>query len=118
MGSRGCGGDDRHGRSGNDGGSGPKANVETYVCDGVETDIVVAGRNGWIDGVHYQAHNLVVVGTFDPTGPAPAVEVFRDEQWSSGRTGGLECTATFSEEVEGGVETVTVTLDAIPTGRR
>jgi hypothetical protein len=94
----------------------PNKNVEVWICDGVETEIAVAGRSGWIDGVHYLAHNLVVEGTFDPAGPAPA-EPFTDTQWMSGRTGGLECTATFTETNEEGTATATATLNAIPTGR-
>ena len=96
-------------------GAAPTKNIETYICDGVSTDFAVAGRSGFLNGEHYLAHNLVVVGTFDPTGPAPAVETFRDEQWTSGRTDGLDCRAQFSEAVEGGVETITITLNAIPT---
>ena len=79
-------------------GAAPKDKAETFTCDGQETTFIVGGRNGFLDGVHYLAHNLVVEGTFDPTGPAPA-EPFRDEQWTSGRTGGLQCTATVTETV-------------------
>ena len=93
----------------------PKDKTETFICDGQETTFIVGGRSGFLDGVHYLAHNLVIVGTLDPAGPEPAMEVFRDEQWTSGRTGGLQCMATFSEPVEGGVLTTTVTLNAIPT---
>ena len=97
-------------------GAAPTKNTETYICNGVPTTFAVAGRSGFIGDQHYLAHNLVVVGMFDPTGPAPAVETFRDEQWSSGRTDGLNCTATFTETVPGGVEMITITLIAIPTG--
>ena len=50
----------------------PKDKTETFVCDGQETTFIVGGRSGFLDGVHYLAHNLVIVGMFDPTGPAPA----------------------------------------------
>jgi hypothetical protein len=96
-------------------GAAPSKNVEVYICDGVETEIVVAGRSGWIDGVHYLAHNIVVEGTFTPAGGEP--EPFTDTQWTSGRTGGLECTRTETFTDEEGTGTFTVALNAIPTGR-
>jgi len=96
-------------------GAAPSKNVEVYICDGVETEIVVAGRSGWIDGVHYHAHNIVVEGTFTPTGGEP--EPFTDTEWTSGRTGGLECFQDFTFTDEGGTATGTITLNAIPTGR-
>ena len=92
--------------AGTSAGAAPKDKAETFICDGEETTFIVGGRSGFLNGVHYLAHNLVVVGTFDPTGPAPAMEVFRDEQWTSGQTGGLQCTATHRAELKPeGVET-------------
>ena len=95
----------------------PKENVEVCICDGVETEIIVAGRSGWIDGVHYLAHNLVVEGTFTPTDRREP-ESFRDEQWMSGRKpAGWICTGTDEgETTRKDVLTVTITLNAIPTG--
>ena len=89
-------------------GAAPKDKAETFICDGEETTFIVGGRSGFLDGVHYLAHNLVVVGTFDPTGPAPAMEAFRDEQWMSGQTGGLQCTGTEVETTPEGVLTVSI----------
>ena len=95
-------------------GAAPTKNVEVWTCDGVETEITVAGRSGWIDGVHYLAHNLVVDGVFTPVEGEP--EAFHDEQWMSGRTGGLDCTTTFTDTNEEGTAEVTITLNAIATG--
>ena len=96
-------------------GAAPKPKAETYTCDGATTTFTVVGRNGFIDGVHYQAHNLVVDGVFDPAAPGLPNETFHDEQWSSGRTGGLSCSATETFTDASGTTTVTITLDAIPT---
>jgi hypothetical protein len=94
----------------------PPERVEVWICDGEEVEITVMGRVGVIDGQRYLAHNLVIEGTFDPAGPAPA-QPFTDTQWTSGRTGGLDCTRTFTETDEEGTATVTLTLNAIPIGR-
>ena len=40
--------------------------AEVFVCDGGETTIFTAGRNGWIDGVKYQAVSSSVEGTLTP----------------------------------------------------
>jgi hypothetical protein len=96
-------------------GAAPKDKAETFTCNGQPTTFIVGGRSGFLDGVHYLAHNLVVAGTFDPTGPAPA-EPFTDTQWTSGRTGGLQCSQSFTETSPEGVATYTVRFNAIPTG--
>ena len=60
---------------------------------GVPTTIFTAGRNGWINGVHYQAASFTVAGTFTPTGGDP--EPFTDAKvWGGGRTraGTITCT--------------------------
>lgn len=43
---------------------------ETWTCDGQEVFIAEAGRNGWVDGVHYQAVYIEFVGVFTPEGGA------------------------------------------------
>ena len=82
-------------------GAAPKPKAETFTCNGLPTTFIVGGRSGFLDGVHYLAHNFVIAGTFDPRA-GPAEQTFRDEQWTSGRTGGLQCTASFTETVRRG----------------
>ena len=79
------------------------------------TTFEVHGRMGIhaTTGVRYLAHNLVVSGTFDPAEPGVPNETFSDTKWSSGRTGGLNCTATFVETNDEGTATVTVSFNAI-----
>ena len=99
-------------------GAAPTKNTETYTCNGRSTTFAVAGRSGVLDGQHDLGHNPVITGTFDPdgAGPLPA-EPFHDEQWTSGQTGGLLCTTTFTETTpEGGVSSGTIRLSAISTG--
>ena len=43
-------------------------NGETWTCEGEEVVIAEAGRNGWVDGVHYQAVYIEFVGVFTPVG--------------------------------------------------
>jgi len=97
-------------------GADPKGNAETFICNGAPTTIVVAGRSGFLNGVHYHAHNVVQTGTFDPTGPAPAVETYSDTKWTSGRTGGLQCMVSGTETTPEGVFTDSATFNAIPVG--
>jgi hypothetical protein len=67
----------------------PTKNVEAFVCDGVPTEIVTAGRNGWIDGVRWQAMEFTVTGVATPTGGAP--ETINDhKEWAGGATGAAD----------------------------
>ena len=45
--------------------------AEEWVCGGEDTTIFTAGRNGWVDGVHYHAVSFSIEGTFTPTGGEP-----------------------------------------------
>ena len=67
----------------------PPERVEVWTCDGEEVEITVMGRVGVIDGQRYLAHNLVIEGTFDPTGPAPSRTVHRHavDEWTHRRAG-------------------------------
>jgi hypothetical protein len=87
---------------------------QPWVCDGQDVEIEVHGRMGIIDGQKYLAHNLVVEGTFTPAEGEP--EHFVDEQWMSGRTGGLDCVQDEFFEDEAGTTSITITLNAIPIG--
>lgn len=98
-------------------GAAPKDKAETFICDGQETTFIVGGRSGFLDGVHYLAHNIVVDGSFDPTAPGEPTQTFHDEQWTSGRTGGLQCSSTETTVTPEGVETFTISFNAIPTGK-
>ena len=55
-------GDDRQRRSGRHGRGGPpeKGEPEIWDCPGGTTMIITAGRNGWIDGVKYQAVQFTI----------------------------------------------------------
>ncbi len=97
-------------------GAAPKDKAETFTCDGQETTFIVGGRSGFLDGVHYLAHNFVIDGTFDPSAPGEPTQTFHDEQWTSGRTGGLQCVGTETETTPEGVSVVTFRFNAIPTG--
>ena len=96
-------------------GAAPKDKAETFICDGEETTFIVGGRSGFLDGVHYLAHNFVIDGTFTPADPTEETQTFHDEQWMSGRTGGLQCTGTETETTAEGTSEVTFTFNAIPT---
>ena len=69
-----------------DGGGDPEGHGETWTCEGEEVVIAEAGRNGWVDGVHYQAVYIEFVGVFTPEGGAP---VFESEQKFYGNRGNL-----------------------------
>jgi len=95
----------------------PPDRTQDWTCDGNTVEIEVHGRVGIIDGVRYLAHNLVVSGTFDPSAPGAPNETFTDTQWTSGRTGGLDCTTVEVFTDEAGTSTVTLSLNAIPIGQ-
>lgn len=40
----------------------PNREPEVFICDGVETEIITAGRNGWVDGVKYKAVQFTFEG--------------------------------------------------------
>ena len=88
---------------------------ETYTCNGVSTTFEVHGRMGILvtTGERYLAHNVVINGSFDPAGPAP-VETFTDTKWTTGRTGGLNCSATETFSDEEGTGTFTIRFNALP----
>ena len=60
---------------------------ETWTCEGEEVFIAEAGRNGWIDGVHYLAVYIEFVGVFTPEGGGDPV--FESEQKFYGNRGNL-----------------------------
>jgi hypothetical protein len=95
----------------------PPERTEDWVCNGMPTEIEIHGRMGIIDGQKYLAHNLTINGVFDPVAPGAPNETFSDTQWSSGRTGGLDCrdTQTFTDEE--GTTTVVLRLNAIAIGK-
>jgi len=67
----------------------PTKNVEQFVCDGKPTEIVTAGRNGWIDGVRWQAMEFTVTGVADPVDGDP-FPVNDHKEWAGGATGADE----------------------------
>jgi hypothetical protein len=67
----------------------PTKNVEPFVCDGKPTSIVTAGRNGWIDGVRWQAMEFTVTGVATPTGGTPE-QISDHKEWAGGATGAAE----------------------------
>ena len=63
----------------------PTKFAEEWVCDGEDTVILTAGRNGWVDGnVHYHAVHLTFTGTFTPVGGQPQTET-EEKTWANGR---------------------------------
>ncbi len=62
-------------------------NGETWTCEGEEVVITEAGRNGWIDGVHYQAVYIEFVSVFTPEGGGEPE--FESEQHFYGNRGNL-----------------------------
>ena len=64
---------------------GQEKNPEMFVCDGEDTLIVTAGRNGWIDDTKYHAVTFTIEGSFTPTGGTP--EPFSESKtWAGART--------------------------------
>lgn len=62
-------------------------NGETWTCEGEEVVIAEAGRNGWVDGVHYHAVYIEFLGVFTPEGGGDPV--FESEQKFYGNRGDL-----------------------------
>ena len=62
-------------------------NGETWICEGEEVVIAEAGRNGWVDGVHYHAVYIEFLGVFTPEGDGDPV--FESEQKFYGNRGDL-----------------------------
>ena len=94
-------------------GAAPKDKTETWVCDGVETEITVTGRVGRIDGQKYLAHNFSIVGTFTPTGGEP-IDV-SEEKWTTGAEG-IDCTMEVEETDEEGTFSAVFSVTAVPIG--
>ncbi len=65
----------------------PKKSSETWTCEGEEVVITEAGRNGWIDGVHYQAVYINFTGVFTPEGDGDPQ--FESEEHFYGNRGNL-----------------------------
>jgi hypothetical protein len=90
----------------------PSKTVEQFVCDGEPTTIVTAGRNGWIDGVKYQALEFTVVGT--ATSPEGEVFPVNDAKaWGGGATGAADeitCTQAINDSGEEGTFVGQVTV--------
>jgi hypothetical protein len=99
--------------AGSTAGAAPSKNVETWICNGMPTEITVAGRNGWIGGQHYQAHNFSIVGTFTPTGGTP--ETINETKWTTGRSG-LNCTMSVDFTDEEGRFVAVLRVTAVPVG--
>jgi hypothetical protein len=68
----------------------PDKNVEQFVCDGVPTTIVTAGRNGWINGERWVAMEFAVTGTVTPGDGSAPFPVLDEKQWAGGATGAAE----------------------------
>ena len=92
---------------------------EKWVCDGADTLIVTAGRNGWIDDTKYHAVSFTIEGSFTPTGGAP--EPFSESKtWAGGRDASsadlITCTADVSETDETGTFEAHFEVTAVPVG--
>lgn len=92
---------------------------EEWVCDGEDTQIVTAGRNGWIDETKYHAVTFSAEGTFTPNGGTP--EPFSDTKtWAGGKDANspdlITCTADFSETDETGTFEAHFEVTAVPVG--
>ena len=92
---------------------------EAFVCDGEDTLIVTAGRNGWIDDTKYHAVTFSIEGTFTPTGGTP--EPFTESKtWAGGKDANspdlITCTSDFSETDETGTVEAHVEITAVPAG--
>jgi hypothetical protein len=95
----------------------PTHTAEVFVCDGEETTIFTAGRNGWVDGVKYQAVSFSIEGTFTPSGGEP--QPFSETKvWGGGKDLGdpsaITCTADVSEESDEGVFEAHIEVIAVP----
>ena len=92
---------------------------EEFVCDGQDTLIVTAGRNGWIDDTKYHAVTFSVEGTFTPTGGTP--EPFSESKtWAGGKDANspdlITCTSDVSETDETGTFEAHFEVTAVPVG--
>jgi hypothetical protein len=92
-----------------------KGEGEPWVCPGGPTTIFTAGRNGWINGVHYQAVSFIVTGTFTPTGGAPEPFV-ESKTWGGGRSGpgAITCTQHVVETDAEGTVVYDARVTAVP----
>lgn len=95
----------------------PSHTAEVFICDGVETTIFTAGRNGWVDGVKYQAVSFSIEGTFTPTGGEPQ-PVTVTKVWAGGKDLGdpaaITCTADVSEQSDEGLFEAQIEVIAVP----
>ena len=90
---------------------------EAFVCDGEDTLIVTAGRNGWIDDTKYHAVTFSIDGTFTPIGGTP--QPFSESKtWAGGKDANspdlITCTSDFSETDETGTVEAHVEITAVP----
>ena len=92
---------------------------EAFVCDGEDTLIVTAGRNGWIGDTKYHAVTFSIEGTFTPTGgtPQPFTE---SKTWAGGKDANspdlITCTSDFTETDETGTVEAHIEITAVPVG--
>ena len=98
---------------------GQERNPEMFVCDGEDTLIVTAGRNGWIDDTKYHAVTFSAEGTFTPTGGTP--ELFSESKtWAGGKDANspdlITCTSDVSETDETGTFEAHFEVTAVPAG--
>ena len=99
----------------------PDHSVEEWVCDGEDTTIFTAGRNGWVDGeVQYHAVHLSFTGTFTPAdGGEPQTET-EDKTWANGRgmddPDAVTCTTHFEETTPEGTFVGDGMVVAVPVG--
>ena len=98
---------------------GQEKSPEMFVCDGEDTLIVTAGRNGWIDDTKYHAVTFSIEATFTPTGgtPQPFTE---SKTWAGGKDTNnpdlITCTADVSETDETGTFEAHIEVTAVPVG--
>jgi hypothetical protein len=96
---------------------GQERNPEAFVCDGEDTLIVTAGRNGWIDDTKYHAVTFSIEGTFTPTGGTP--ESFSEfKTWAGGQDANspdlITCTSDVSETDDTGTFEAHFEITAVP----
>jgi hypothetical protein len=95
----------------------PGQTAEEFVCDGEETTIFTAGRNGWIDGVKYQAVSFSFQGTLTP--PEGDPEPIDDTKvWGGGKELGspdaITCTAEINAQTDEGLLEARIEVIAVP----
>jgi hypothetical protein len=95
----------------------PTHTAEVFVCDGEETTIFTAGRNGWVDDVQYHAVLFSSEGTFTPTGGEPQ-QFSETKVWGGGKDLGdpdaITCTADVSEQSDEGLFEAHFEVIAVP----